>query len=109
MEPLKNRYVVTQPAHHTSTNTTMGSLGPFELVLIFLAILLIFGAKRIPEIARGLGKGIKEFKAATNEISRELNVNEPANRIHPAPPSQGQAAPRQPEQQAETNQGAHPQ
>lgn len=87
----------------------MGSLGPFELVLIFLAILLIFGAKRIPEIARGLGKGIKEFKAATNEISRELNVNEPANRIHPAPPSQGQAAPRQPEQQAETNQGAHPQ
>jgi sec-independent protein translocase protein TatA len=100
---------VTQPAHHTSTNTTMGSLGPFELVLIFLAILLIFGAKRIPEIARGLGKGIKEFKAATNEISRELNVNEPANRIHPAPPSQGQAAPRQPEQQAETNQGAHPQ
>lgn len=88
----------------------MGSLGPFELVLIFLAILLIFGAKRIPEIARGLGKGIREFKAATNEISRELNVNEPANRIHPAPPSQGQTAPRQPEQQlADTNQGAHPQ
>ena len=72
----------------------MGSLGPFELVLIFLAILLIFGAKRIPEIARGLGKGIKEFKSATNEISRELNVNEPANRIHPSPPSQGAATPR---------------
>jgi len=87
----------------------MGSLGPFELVLIFLAILLIFGAKRIPEIARGLGKGIKEFKSATNEISRELNVNEPANRIHPTPPQQGQPAPRQPEQQPDTNEGAHPQ
>ncbi len=72
----------------------MGSLGPFELVLIFLAILLIFGAKRIPEIARGLGKGIKEFKSATSEISRELNVNEPAHRIHPAPPTQGASAPR---------------
>ncbi|MDD9979339.1 MAG: twin-arginine translocase TatA/TatE family subunit [Boseongicola sp.] len=87
----------------------MGSLGPFELVLIFLAILLIFGAKRIPEIARGLGKGIKEFKSATNEISRELNVNEPANRIHPTPPQQGQSAPRQPEQQSDSNEGAHPQ
>ena len=87
----------------------MGSLGPFELVLIFLAILLIFGAKRIPEIARGLGKGIKEFKSATNEISRELNVNEPPNRIHPSPPAQGQQAPRQHEEQADTNQGAHPQ
>lgn len=72
----------------------MGSLGPFELVLIFLAILLIFGAKRIPEIARGLGKGIKEFKAATSEISREINVNEPAHRIHTAPPTQGMSAPR---------------
>lgn len=91
----------------------MGSLGPFELVLIFLAILLIFGAKRIPEIARGLGKGIKEFKSATNEISRELNVNEPANRIHPTPPQQGQPAPRQadaqPAPQTETDQGPHPQ
>lgn len=72
----------------------MGSLGPFELILIFLAVLLIFGAKRIPEIARGLGKGIKEFKSATSEISRELNVNEPANRIHPTPPTQGASAPR---------------
>ncbi len=72
----------------------MGSLGPFELVLIFLAILLIFGAKRIPEIARGLGKGIKEFKSATSEISGELNVNEPANRIHPNPPTHGASTPR---------------
>jgi len=91
----------------------MGSLGPFELILIFLAILLIFGAKRIPEIARGLGKGIKEFKSATNEISRELNVNEPANRIHPTAPQQGQTAARGTDAAApappNTDQGAHPQ
>ncbi len=55
----------------------MGSLGPLELILIFLAILLIFGAKRIPEIARGLGKGIREFKDATTDIKRELDINEP--------------------------------
>ena len=75
----------------------MGSLGPLELILIFLAILLIFGAKRIPEIARGLGKGIKEFKSATREITNEFNVDDSnSNRIQPPQqPSQGQPAPRQ--------------
>lgn len=72
----------------------MGSLGPFELVLIFLAILLIFGAKRIPEIARGLGKGIKEFKSATREISNEFNVDDSSNRIDP-PRQAPHSAPRE--------------
>lgn len=73
----------------------MGSLGPMEILLIFLAILLIFGAKRIPEIARGMGKGIKEFRSATREISSELTLDDD-NRIHkPRPPAQGTPAPRQ--------------
>ncbi|NNF04532.1 MAG: twin-arginine translocase TatA/TatE family subunit [Rhodothermales bacterium] len=74
----------------------MGSLGPLELILIFLAILLIFGAKRIPEIARGLGKGIKEFKSATREITNEFNVDDSSsNRIQPPEqPRQGAPAPR---------------
>ena len=42
----------------------MFGLSPGELLLIFLAILLLFGAKRLPELARGLGKGIREFKTA---------------------------------------------
>lgn len=54
----------------------MGSIGMGELILIFLAVLLIFGAKRIPEIAKGLGHGIREFKNATREVSRELTVEE---------------------------------
>lgn len=68
----------------------MGGLGPLEIGLIFLAILLLFGAKRIPEIARGLGKGIREFKAATQDIKREINdVGSEINRIDtPRPPSQ---------------------
>jgi sec-independent protein translocase protein TatA len=49
------------------------SIGPMELLVIFLVILLLFGAKRIPEIARGLGKGIREFKGATREIADEIN------------------------------------
>lgn len=54
----------------------MGTPGPLELVLIFAVVLLIFGAKRIPEIARGIGKGIREFKDATSEISKELDVED---------------------------------
>ena len=53
----------------------MGTPGPLEIILIFLVVLLIFGAKRIPEIARGIGKGIREFKDATSEISREFDVD----------------------------------
>jgi sec-independent protein translocase protein TatA len=51
----------------------ISSIGPMELLVIFLVILLLFGAKRIPEIARGLGKGIREFKGATREIADEIN------------------------------------
>ena len=47
-------------------------LGPWELLLIFLAVLLLFGAKRLPEIAQGLGKGIKEFKKAMKDTSAEI-------------------------------------
>ena len=61
----------------------MGGLGTWEIALIFLAILLIFGAKRIPEIARGLGKGIREFKDATNDIKQELTVAPPPPQITP--------------------------
>lgn len=45
--------------------------GPTELLLIFLLVLLLFGAKKIPEIARGLGQGIKEFKKTFSEITKE--------------------------------------
>ena len=38
------------------------SLGPWEVILIILAVVLIFGGKKIPELARGLGQGIREFK-----------------------------------------------
>lgn len=43
-------------------------LGGQEMLLIFLALLLFFGAKKLPELARGLGKGIREFKDATKDV-----------------------------------------
>jgi sec-independent protein translocase protein TatA len=50
----------------------IGGLGGTEIIFILFIILLLFGAKKIPELARGLGKGIREFKDATKEIKNEL-------------------------------------
>jgi sec-independent protein translocase protein TatA len=45
----------------------MGPLGVPELLIILLVVLLLFGSKKIPELARGMGKGIREFKDATKD------------------------------------------
>lgn len=50
----------------------IGGVGSGELLLILFVFLILFGAKRIPELARGLGKGIREFKNAAKEIEEEL-------------------------------------
>lgn len=50
----------------------LGGLGGQEVMLILLVILIFFGAKKIPELARGLGKGIREFKDATKEIKDDI-------------------------------------
>ena len=50
------------------------SLGPWEIVLIILVIILIFGGKKFPELARGLGKGLREFKKTTREIKDEVDT-----------------------------------
>ena len=60
----------------------MFGLGPMELIIVFLVILLIFGAKRIPEIAQGLGKGITEFKKAARDVTDEIETAAKT----PAPP-----------------------
>ena len=47
-------------------------LGGTEVVLILVVVLILFGAKKIPELAKGLGTGIKEFKKATREVTDEI-------------------------------------
>lgn len=52
----------------------IGSFGMGEMVFIFLIVLLLFGAKRLPEIGSSLGKGIREFKSSVSEIEHELKM-----------------------------------
>lgn len=55
----------------------MFGIGTTELLVILFIILLVFGAKKLPELAQGLGKGIREFKKASSEIQDELDLNKP--------------------------------
>ena len=71
----------------------MFGMGHWEILILFLVILLIFGAKRIPEMAQGLGKGIKEFRKAMRDVQEEIDLTPPANSssghtIEAAPPQQ---------------------
>ncbi len=50
----------------------IGNIGTPELIVVFVVVLLLFGPKKLPELARGLGKSIKEFKKATSEIENEI-------------------------------------
>ncbi|MCH3881501.1 MULTISPECIES: Sec-independent protein translocase subunit TatA/TatB [Tenacibaculum] len=54
-------------------NTTFLFIGGPEIFVILLIVVMFFGADKIPEIARGLGKGIRQVKDATNDIKREIN------------------------------------
>jgi sec-independent protein translocase protein TatA len=50
----------------------MGNIGTTELILIIAVLFLFFGAKKIPELAQGLGKGIREFRKASREIQDDI-------------------------------------
>ncbi len=67
-------------------NTTLGflNLGGQEMIIIFVVILLLFGAKKIPELARGLGKSMGEFKKAREEFEREITRAEDDVKIREA-------------------------
>jgi sec-independent protein translocase protein TatA len=54
----------------------MGNLGTTEIMFICLVILVLFGAKRIPEFMQGLGKGVREFKKAARDIQDEIEKPE---------------------------------
>lgn len=66
----------------------LGDIGGSELMLIMVVILIFFGANKIPELARGLGKGIREFKDASREIRSEFE-----NHVEPQQPYQQQFNP----------------
>ena len=68
-------------------------LGGWEIILILAVVLILFGAKKLPELAKGLGTGIKEFKKATREVTDEIqnatdDTHVPQRKL---PPEGGQA------------------
>jgi TatA/E family protein of Tat protein translocase len=64
----------------------MGNIGTTELILIMCVIFLFFGAKKIPELAQGLGKGIREFRKASREIQDDVDSD--TKKIDPKTPEQ---------------------
>ncbi|MFZ5519344.1 MAG: Sec-independent protein translocase subunit TatA/TatB [Candidatus Zhuqueibacterota bacterium] len=53
-----------------------GSIGTPELIIIMFVILLLFGSKRLPELAKGIGKGIRQFKKAMEDVKDEIDIND---------------------------------
>ena len=51
----------------------LGVIGPWQVVIIALVILLLFGGKKIPELMKGIGKGVRSFKEGINGIEKEIN------------------------------------
>jgi sec-independent protein translocase protein TatA len=67
----------------------MFGLGTPEIILVVIVILVLFGAKKIPEFMQGIGKGIKEFKKATSDIEKEVTESgktevKPGNKNEPS-------------------------
>jgi sec-independent protein translocase protein TatA len=60
-----------------------GGIGAQEILLILLIIILLFGARKIPEIARGLGRSVSEFKKGIREVDNEIKKEEPERREPP--------------------------
>ena len=74
----------------------MPNIGPMEMILVLLALLLLFGAKRLPEIGTSLGKGIREFKSSIREVESSVRVDQEI-----AQPRQEAPLPGEPEGQDE--------
>ena len=84
-----------------------GIFGGWEIVLILAVVLILFGAKKLPELAKGLGQGIKEFKKATSDVQNEFQSalddnrsNSPQRRLENPPDTQ-------PKEQAKASVGEH--
>ena len=58
----------------TNSLMLLGNLGTGEIIIIALVVLLLFGGKKIPELMRGIGKGVKSFKDGMNDIEKQINA-----------------------------------
>ena len=78
------------------------NLGGGEIILILALILILFGARKLPELAKGLGQGIKEFKKATREVTDELQSSVNDSHYSPPPPKRIEEPPQKVAEHAES-------
>lgn len=67
---MTNSYITFNNKNYA--NFPLGIVGPWEIVIIALIVLLLFGGKKIPELMKGLGKGVKSFKDGLNEVEKDI-------------------------------------
>jgi sec-independent protein translocase protein TatA len=77
----------------------LGNLGPMELFIILVIVLVVFGAKRVPEIGASIGRGIREFKRNISDVDRQ--IREPEREARSERLSQGDPAQPEPDQTSE--------
>ena len=63
-----------------------GWIGPWEILILLVVVLLVFGPKRLPELGRSLGKGMREFKSSVHEATHEVTEDHEPEEIPPPPP-----------------------
>ena len=68
----------------------------WEILIIFVVVLLLFGAKRIPEMAQGLGKGIREFRKAMKDVQEDIETSSSPANIAPKPQAPAAQVAREP-------------
>ena len=90
-------------------NTTIFAafLGGWEIILILAVVLILFGAKKLPELAKGLGQGIKEFKKASSDVQRDLQSALEEDHT-PPPPAQPKNLPAANPQTADSSPSSTP-
>jgi sec-independent protein translocase protein TatA len=62
--------------------TLLGVLGTNEIIIILIIVLLLFGGRKIPELMRGIGKGVREFNDAKNNVKKEIEESTSDNSSH---------------------------
>lgn len=75
-----NLYFCTSKFITMVSSIILGIIGPWQIVLIVLVVLLLFGGKKIPELMRGLGKGVREFKDGINPDEQAKKDNDTAEK-----------------------------
>jgi sec-independent protein translocase protein TatA len=75
-------------------------LGPTEMIFIMVVLLLVFGAKRLPELGSGLGKGIREFKRSMSDLKGEIEREDDRQAIQPPSRAAVSAPPRETAEQS---------